>query len=154
VDHLICSEVLEHLPTYNQAVQEIRRVLKPGGTLAVSVPRFWPERVCWALSHEYQHDPGGHVRIFQASSLRLEIQRLGFRFQLSHHAHALHTPYWWLKCLHWSKRDSWLPVRLYHRLLVWDMIDKPWMTRALEKMLNPLMGKSVVMYFRAMNKES
>ncbi|WP_027370567.1 class I SAM-dependent methyltransferase [Desulfovermiculus halophilus] len=148
-DHLICSEVLEHLCDYNRAVQEIRRVLKPGGTLAVSVPRFWPERVCWALSRDYQHEPGGHVRIFQASSLRLEIQRLGFRFRRSHHAHALHAPYWWLKCLHWSRREDWPPVRLYHRLLVWDMLDRPWLTRSLERVLNPVMGKSVVMYFTA-----
>jgi SAM-dependent methyltransferase len=149
VDHLICSEVLEHLPDYHRAVQEIHRVLKPHGTFAVSVPRFWPERVCWALSQEYQHDPGGHVRIFQAAGLRLEIQRLGFRFQRSHHAHALHAPYWWLKCMRWSKRDSWWPIRLYHRLLVWDMLRKPLVTQRLEKMLNPLMGKSVVMYFTA-----
>ena len=153
-DHLICSEVLEHLPDYHRAVQEIRRVLKPGGTLAVSVPRFWPERICWALSHAYQHDPGGHVRIFQAASLRLEIQRLGFSFIRSHHAHALHAPYWWLKCMRWNKRDTWGPVRLYHRLLVWDMLQKPLLSRSLEKTLNPILGKSVVMYFTALNKAS
>ncbi|MDZ7760691.1 MAG: class I SAM-dependent methyltransferase [Desulfovermiculus sp.] len=148
-DHLLCSEVLEHLSDYHRTVLEIRRVLRPGGTLALSVPRYWPERVCWALSSEYQHDPGGHVRIFQATSLRLEIQRMGFRFLRSHHAHALHTPYWWLKCLRWPQRDSWWPVRLTHRLLVWDMLHKPYVTQGLEKMLNPIMGKSVVMYFTA-----
>lgn len=149
VDHLICSEVLEHLFDYHRTLLEIRRVLKPGGTLAISVPRYWPERVCWALSREYQHDPGGHVRIFQASSLGLEIQCLGFAFLGSHHAHALHAPYWWLKCLRWSRRDTWWPVRLYHRFLVWDMLHKPFATQALEKALNPIMGKSVVMYFTA-----
>ena len=148
-DHLICSEVLEHLPDYHRTVLEIRRVLRPGGTLALSVPRYWPERVCWALSPEYQHDPGGHVRIFHAAALRQEIQRSGFDFLRSHHAHALHAPYWWLKCLRWAQRDSWWPVRLTHRLLVWDMLHKPFATRGLEKILNPIMGKSVVMYFKA-----
>ena len=151
-DHLICSEVLEHLPDYHRAVQEMCRVLKPNGTLAVSVPRFWPERLCWALSREYQLEPGGHVRIFRASSLRREIQGAGFYYLRSHHAHALHAPYWWLQCLGWSKRDSWWPVRLYHCLLVWDMLRKPFLTQGLEKVLNPIMGKSVVMYFRALGR--
>jgi SAM-dependent methyltransferase len=153
VDHLICSEVLEHLPDYHRTVLEIRRVLRPGGTLALSVPRYWPERVCWALSPEYSHDPGGHVRIFHPPALRLEIQRLGFDFLRSHHAHALHAPYWWLKCLRWGMRDSWWPVRLYHRLLVWDMLHKPFVTKGLEKMLNPIMGKSMVMYFTAVKNK-
>ena len=36
----------------------------------------------------------------------------------------------------------------YHRLLVWDMIEQPWLTRTAESLLNPLIGKSVVLYFR------
>ena len=27
-------------------------------------------------------------------------------------------------------------------------MDRPWLTRSLERLLNPLMGKSIVMYFR------
>ena len=42
-DAVICSEVLEHLETLDNAVSEIVRVLKPGGVLAVSVPRYLPE---------------------------------------------------------------------------------------------------------------
>ena len=36
----------------------------------------------------------------------------------------------------------------YHRLLVWDLMENPAVTRILEKCMNPIMGKSVVMYFR------
>ncbi|MDQ1696027.1 MAG: hypothetical protein QOJ03_1380, partial [Frankiaceae bacterium] len=60
-----------------------------------------------------------------------------------HHAHALHSPYWWLNCA--LGRDS-LPSRAYHQVLVWDIMKKPWLTRAAEQTLNPLLGKSLVMY--------
>jgi hypothetical protein len=53
-----------------------------------------------------------------------------------------------LKCLFWKNKDSnWL-VAQYHRLLVWDLMENPALTRILEKCMNPVMGKSVVMYFR------
>ncbi len=39
-------------------------------------------------------------------------------------------------------------VRAYHRLLVWDMMSRPWLTRALERVLDPVIGKSLVVYLR------
>jgi SAM-dependent methyltransferase len=153
LEAVFCCEVLEHLQNYHQALLEIRRVLKPGGVLVLSVPRYGPERICWALSREYQLDPGGHLRIFQAKSLSLEIQRLGFKKYAQHWAHALHSPYWWLKCWKWETRDSWPLIRLYHRFLLWDLLQAPRLTRALERLLNPLIGKSVVFYFRKESSE-
>ena len=147
-DKVICSEVLEHIDDYQAALREIERVLKPGGLFCASVPRRWPEQICWALSEGYYQTPGGHLRIFHASQLRGEIEHLGFDHYHRHWAHALHAPFWWLQCLFWESRDdSWL-VRQYHRLLVWDLMERPAVTRVLEKLMNPLMGKSVVMYFR------
>ncbi len=147
-DKVICSEVLEHIPDYRGALAEIRRVLKPGGLFCASVPRRWPEKICWALSDAYHQVPGGHLRIFKAAELQKEIESLGFQFYHRHWAHALHAPFWWLKCLFWDTQDSnWL-IRQYHRLLVWDLMDKPAFTRVLERCLNPVVGKSVVLYFR------
>ena len=147
-DKIICSEVLEHIPDYRGALAEIERILKPGGLFCASVPRNWPEQVCWALSDEYHQVEGGHLRIFRAQTLRTEFERLGFNHYYRHWAHALHAPFWWLKCLFWEKQDSnWL-VRQYHRLLVWDLMEKPALTRVLERFMNPVLGKSVVMYFR------
>ncbi|TXS93815.1 class I SAM-dependent methyltransferase [Parahaliea maris] len=147
-DKVICSEVLEHIPDYRGALAEIRRVLKPGGLFCASVPRRWPEKICWALSREYHQVPGGHLRIFRAEALSSEIEALGFSRYERHWAHALHAPFWWLKCLFWNSQDSnWL-IRQYHRLLVWDLMDQPAFTRMLERLLNPVLGKSVVMYYR------
>ena len=146
-DKIVCSEVLEHIPDYKTALREIERILKPGGTLAVSVPRYWPEWICWKLSSEYHNTPGGHVRIFNAGELRGDIERTGMSYFRKHWAHGLHSPYWWLKCWHWEKRDTWFPIRMYHKFLVWDLMKRPLLTRILEKFFDPLMGKSVVLYF-------
>jgi len=147
-DRVICSEVLEHIPDYRAALEEIRRVLKPGGLFCASVPRSWPERLCWTLSDKYYKVPGGHVRIFDGRELREQIEALGMHQYHRHWAHALHVPFWWLKCLFWERQDEHPLIRLYHRFLVWDLMDRPRLTRTLEAGLNPLMGKSLVMYFR------
>jgi ubiquinone/menaquinone biosynthesis C-methylase UbiE len=147
-DKIICSEVLEHIADYRGALREIERVLKPGGLFCASVPRRWPEKICWALSDEYHANEGGHLRIFRGGELRKEIEKLGLTHYYRHWAHALHVPFWWLKCLFWQSRDTnWL-VKQYHRLLVWDLMENPALTRILERSMNPIMGKSVVMYFR------
>lgn len=147
-DAVVCSEVLEHIPDWRGVLPEIERVLKPGGLFCASVPRAWCERICWWLSREYHEVPGGHVRIFKRRVLRDAIEAQGMRCYREHGAHALHTPYWWLQCLFWKTRDSnWL-IRQYHRLLVWDMMENPPVTRLLERALDPVLGKSIVMYFR------
>jgi SAM-dependent methyltransferase len=149
-DAVICSEVLEHLTDYEQVLAEIARVLKPGGRFAPTVPTAWPERLCWALAPGeggYADQPGGHVRIFKEAALRQTIVARGFVYGGKHHAHALHAPYWWLKCALWARRDDHPLVRLYHRFLVWDLMEKPALTRALDAITSPFMGKSLALYF-------
>ncbi len=147
IDHIICSEVLEHLHDYPRALQEMKRMLKTGGSLNISVPRAWPEKICWWLSREYHEVEGGHVRIFRAQHLRNAICQQRFRFKGRHWAHALHSPYWWLRCARWNQGEQNRIAALYHRLLVWDLLKRPRITRYLEQLLNPVLGKSVVMYF-------
>ena len=146
-DVVIASEILEHIPNYLLVLEEAMRVLKPGGKLGISVPRQWPEWICWRLSEGYRTTPGGHIRIFDATHLRREVERLGFICVGRGSAHALHVPYWWFMCLFWRlDREPWL-VKAYHRLLVWDLMKKPWLTRAIDVLLNPFMGKSIILYF-------
>ena len=146
-DAVICSEVLEHLESLDDAVSEIVRVLKPGGVLAVSVPRFIPELICWKLSSEYSKTPGGHVRIFRQKNLKKLILKESVSYTSFHWAHALHSPYWWLKCIFWGReKEHWL-VTKYHQFLVWDLMQNPLLTRFLEAVLKPFIGKSLVMYF-------
>lgn len=50
---IIASEVLEHIPHDQQAIAELARVLRPGGMLAVTVPAWLPEKLCWMLDEGY-----------------------------------------------------------------------------------------------------
>jgi ubiquinone/menaquinone biosynthesis C-methylase UbiE len=146
-DAVICSEVLEHLESLDNAVSEIVRVLKPGGVLAVSVPRYLPELICWKLSPDYSKTPGGHVRIFRQKNLKQLILKESVSYTSFHWAHALHSPYWWLKCVFWGReKEHWLVIK-YHQFLVWDLMQNPLLTRFLEAVLKPFIGKSLVMYF-------
>jgi SAM-dependent methyltransferase len=147
-DRVIAAEILEHVPDDWRAMIEIARVLRPGGTAALTVPAWLPERVCWALSREYHEVPGGHVRIFTRGELTAKLVRAGLEVTGSHHAHGLHSPYWWLKCAVGVHDDAHPAVRGYHRLLVWDIMRRPPLTRLSEAALNPLIGKSLVIYAR------
>lgn len=147
-DRIIASEVMEHIADDDGAARELHRVLRPGGTIAVTVPAWFPERICWALSDEY-HAPfveGGHVRIYSESGLRSVLRGAGLRPGAAHHAHALHSPYWWLKCAVGPTNHDHPLVRAWHRLLVWDIVEQPFATRLAEKVLSPVLGKSLVVY--------
>ena len=146
-DCVIASEILEHVPADDAVIDELIRVLKVGGSLAVTVPRWLPERLCWLLSDDYHSNEGGHIRIYRADRLRAKIADRGLTFTHGHHSHALHAPFWWLKCLVGVDNADHPAVVAYHKMLVWDMIRRPLLTRLAESTLNPLIGKSVALYF-------
>jgi 2-polyprenyl-3-methyl-5-hydroxy-6-metoxy-1,4-benzoquinol methylase len=147
-DRIIASEVMEHIPDDVGALDELFRVLKPGGTLAVTIPAFFPEKICWAISDEYYapKSVGGHVRIYTEAEMRRKMRGAGLQPRGAHHAHALHSPYWWLKCAVGIPNNDHFLVKPYNKLLVWDIAKKPFVTRFAERLLNPVLGKSLVVY--------
>jgi len=147
-DLVVCSEVLEHIHDHQAAAAEIVRVLKPDRDIVVSVPRYLPERICWALSESYHSTANGHTRIYKVEELTGLLENAGTSLWGLHYAHSLHTPYWWLKCLLEPAGAESRLANLYHRFLVWDMMKHPWATRLLENLLNPLLGKSLVLYLK------
>jgi len=149
-DRVITSEVLEHIQDDVTAISELARVLRDGGTLACTVPSWWPEKINWMLSDEY-HAPksvGGHVRIYSETELAAKLRSAGLVVTGSHHAHALHSPYWWLKCAVGPRRDNHKLVAAYRRFLEWDIIKQPRSMKFAERALSPLLGKSLIIYAR------
>ena len=66
-DGALCTQVLEHVFTPEEFLGEIRRVLRPGGVLVLTVPFIWDE-------HEQPHDFGR----YSSFGLRALLERAGF----------------------------------------------------------------------------
>jgi SAM-dependent methyltransferase len=88
LDYLICSHILEHVPNDKAAMQEIRRVLKPGGKALVMVPiirsiQDTTENVentdpAFRWKHFGQED---HVRWYGKSDFIKRLQHAGLKVE-------------------------------------------------------------------------
>ena len=151
-NRIIASEILEHIDDDIAALVELVRVLRPGGTFAATVPSTFPERICWKITDEY-HAPkveGGHVRIYEKGELARRMEAAGLEVFHDHRAHSLHTPYWWLRCAVGPQEDpaNHRATKAYNRLLEWDIMKRPTVTQVADRVLNPVLGKSLVVYGR------
>jgi hypothetical protein len=78
--------------------------------------------------------------------MRSVLRGAGLRPGAAHRAHALHSPYWWLKCAVGVGNDGHPLVKAWHKLLVWDIVERPTVTQVAEKVLSPVLGKSLIVY--------
>ena len=76
-----------------------------------------------------------------------EIKDCGFRFLSSERFHSIHSPYWWLRCFFWNNQDSNTLVKFYKKILERHILKKPVLLNLLDRLFNPLLGKSFSMYF-------
>jgi|SRR3989338_3081486 len=77
-DVVFCDVVIQHIPQYQNAVKEMIRVLKPGGTLILSSVNSWNlphalyKQGLALLGKKYSY---GHEKTFSAGELRTLLQR-------------------------------------------------------------------------------
>ncbi len=147
-DKIVCSEVLEHVPDDIAAIRELVRVLKNKGTIAVSVPSYLPEAICWKIDRSYYDHPGGHVRIYKQSELVTKLEQNSLSVYATRRKHALHSFYWILRCLFGVNNNRALLTSIYYRFLVWDIYHNPRPVRVLEAFLDRFFSKSLVLYAR------
>jgi SAM-dependent methyltransferase len=146
-DRVIAVGVLERLPDDERAIAELARVLAPGGVAAVTVPRSGPERLCRMISEARHVDGGGHNRLYRRDEIIGRLRSAGLVVLGLHHAQALHTPYELLTHAVGPGRDP-VPVRAYRKLLAWDREHSERLTRRVDRVLSPVMGRSLVIYVR------
>jgi ubiquinone/menaquinone biosynthesis C-methylase UbiE len=73
----VITEVLEHVADPAPALEELHRVLAPGGVLCLSVPTSFTELLFWRLHPRYARN-ATHVRIFTKPELRRLLDVSGF----------------------------------------------------------------------------
>jgi ubiquinone/menaquinone biosynthesis C-methylase UbiE len=95
-DHVICTEVFEHVPDDNLLLAELARVLRPGGTIAVSVPDMLSEWLVWRAASVQKVSPGEHVRLYRRGRMPRVLRSHGFDVYARRFRHSLETPYWLL----------------------------------------------------------
>ncbi|MGH7785326.1 MAG: class I SAM-dependent methyltransferase [Candidatus Binatia bacterium] len=73
---------IEHIPEYELAIREVRRVLKDGGTCIIGVPHRWDPFlrpvIVWVLER-FDRYPYTPERTFSARQLRRAVERSGLR---------------------------------------------------------------------------
>ena len=143
-DRLICSEVMEHVHDYRGAIRELVRVLRPGGTIGITIPTAVSERGYLHLSREYFETPGGHIRIFRPRELAEAMADAGLRVEGVGFAHSLHTPYWLLRSVLGLHDETSGPVRRYRKFLMRASTAPLW--RHIEGVLNFVCPKSLILY--------
>jgi hypothetical protein len=108
------------------------------------------------LSDDY-HAPksrGGHVRIYSATELQAKLRAAGLEVCGKLRAHALHSPYWWLRCAIGPTNTDHPAIRTYRRFLEWEIVEQPRSTAVAERALSPVLGKSIVFYGAKREKAS
>jgi len=95
-DAVLCGEVIEHVPENNRAMAEIRRVLKTGGQLIVSVPyrETLKMMVCPHCGENFELN--GHLHTYDESILANLFQSHGFIVTGWHAGHTRVSRLLWM----------------------------------------------------------
>jgi len=123
-DGVIMLEIIEHVVTAEHLLQEVHRVLKPGGFLILSTPNFayWCNRLRILLGRVSQ-DEGYHYRFFTPSILRRRLKAAGLVVERTGHTMPAMGYNFVTRCLGQKQRKhlhvpDWVSPVLAHTLFV------------------------------------
>jgi SAM-dependent methyltransferase len=78
-DHVLLSQVLEHVPNPSAVLADAYRVLRPGGTICVSAPQAWPVH---GAPHDYYRFTEFGLRhlLTDAGFIQIDVRRCAGSF--------------------------------------------------------------------------
>jgi len=121
-------------------------VLRPGGTLAVTIPTAITEWLYLAATRRYFESPGGHIRVFRPRDLARALARAGLRVSGVGFAHAFHSPYWGVRAVVGLDDERAAPTRAFRSFLVRAAFSRRW--SQIERLFDRVWPKSLVLYGR------
>ncbi len=98
-DQVIVWHVLEHVAEPWQTLEEIRRILKPGGRLVIAVPNYSSLQARTCGAGWFHLDPPRHLFHFPAASLRQLLDSTGFDVAREHHFSLRQNPFGWVQSI-------------------------------------------------------
>jgi 2-polyprenyl-3-methyl-5-hydroxy-6-metoxy-1,4-benzoquinol methylase len=98
-DEVIIWHVLEHVHDPRGTLEEVRRVLKPGGRLVVAVPNFSSLQARWTGAAWFHLDLPRHLYHFPLRALRDLLDQLEFEVLSEHHFSLRQNPFGWIQSL-------------------------------------------------------
>jgi SAM-dependent methyltransferase len=96
-DEVLVWHVLEHLRDPRETLQEIQRILRPGGRLVVAVPNFASAQARWAGDAWFHLDLPRHLYHFPLPALRRLLTGTGFDIESEHHFSLRQNPFGWIQ---------------------------------------------------------
>jgi 2-polyprenyl-3-methyl-5-hydroxy-6-metoxy-1,4-benzoquinol methylase len=130
-DAIVISEVMEHLLEPKNALQVLKRHLRPGGTLVVTVPNAVPlfsrlnlllgRTVAWLHYPSQETDGSGHIRFYTIESMARLLETNGFSVKKVSGVSFRFNGHFWARLCYWvpsllgnrsksihAKMDLWL----------------------------------------------
>ena len=96
-DEVVIWHVLEHVDDPRGTLEEVARILRPGGRLIVALPNFSSAQARWTGAAWFHLDLPRHLYHFPLAALERLLQRAGFEIASVHHFSLRQNPFGWIQ---------------------------------------------------------